>query len=166
MIAGAPIGGLLVDRRPWKYYSTAGMAVMAASLAAMGFFAAQMDLAMILLALVVYGIGASLFTSPNTNEVMSALPRQKTGIASSAAATVRNLGMGLGVSLAAIIMTLELSAAGNAGAIYRTAPATMAGAVSAAMYVAATLCILGAVVSLLRYASVVSGANAGTPSES
>jgi EmrB/QacA subfamily drug resistance transporter len=161
MIVGAPIGGLLVDRRPWKYYSTAGMAVMAVSLAAMGFFATQTDLAMIMLALVVYGIGASLFTSPNTNEVMSALPRQMTGIASSVAAMTRNLGMGLGVSLAAVIMTLQLSASGNPGAIFMTAPAAMADAVSVAMYAAAALCVVGALVSFLRYTKVAVRANTG-----
>jgi len=153
MIFGAPIGGLLVDRYPWKHYSALGMTMMSLSFVAMGYFMSQLDLPMTMLSMAAYGIGNSLFTSPNSNEVMSALPRQKTGIASSASAMVRNLGMGLGITLGAVIMTLYLSATSNSGAIFTAAPSSIANAASVAMYFAAILCIAGAATSWLRYAS-------------
>ena len=153
MIAGAPIGGLLVDKHPWKYYSAAGMGIMALALALMGFFATRMDLAPILLSLALFGLGEALFTSPNSNEVMGALPRKKTGIASSAAAVARNLGMSLGVAMAAAILTLQLAGTGSHAAFAPT-PAAIAGAVSLALYFAAALCILGALLSSLRNAGI------------
>lgn len=153
MIVGAPLGGVLVDRYPWKYYSALGMAVMALAFVALGFATSRLDLPLTLLAMAVYGLGNALFTSPNSNEVMSALPRQKAGIASSASALVRNLGMALGISLGAVIMTMGLSTAGSGGAILASAPASLASAASLAMYFAAALCVAGAITSWLRYAT-------------
>ena len=86
---------------------------MAVSFVLLGYFVLRLDMAMILLALAVYGVGNALFISPNNIEVMGALPRQKTGIASSTSALVRNLGMAIGVSLGSLFMTLQLSATGN-----------------------------------------------------
>ncbi|HMK45429.1 MAG TPA: MFS transporter [Methanocella sp.] len=148
MVVGSPLGGWLVDRRPWRYYSAAGMAIMAVSFGLMGFFASRLDVTMTLASLVLYGIGEALFTSPNSTETMGALPRQKTGIASSAAAMVRNLGMGLGVSLGAVILSLQLP-----GGIFTAAPAAIANASGIALYVAGGLCTIGALASWLRHAN-------------
>ena len=58
-------------------------------------------------AMILLGIGGALFQSPNNTELMSALPREKLSIASSVTATVRNLGFTLGVSLAAVSISLQ-----------------------------------------------------------
>ena len=58
-------------------------------------------------AMVLLGVGGALFQSPNNTELMSSLPREKLSIASSVTATVRNLGFTLGVSMAAIFISLQ-----------------------------------------------------------
>jgi len=138
-----------VDKKPWKHYSAAGMAMMAMSFWLMGFFASRLDVAMILTSLAMYGIGEALFISPNSTETMGALPRRKTGIASSAAAMVRNLGMGLGVSLGAVILSLQLP-----GDIFTATPTAIANSSAIALYIAAALCSIGTVASWLLHANI------------
>jgi EmrB/QacA subfamily drug resistance transporter len=151
MVVGAPLSGWLVDKRPWKHYSAGGMVIMSVSFMLLGYFVLRLDLALILLALAIYGVGNALFISPNNIEVMGALPRQKTSIASSTSALVRNLGMALGVSLGSLFMTLQLSATGN---IFGMAPSQVAAAMSPAIYFAALLCAVGAIASWLQYVNV------------
>jgi EmrB/QacA subfamily drug resistance transporter len=147
MIVGAPVSGWFVDKKPWKYYSTAGMAIMAISFVLLGYFATRLDVAMMLLSLPIYGIGESIFISPNSTETMSALPRQKMGIASSAAAVVRNLGMGLGVTFGSIILGLQLP-----GGVFNASPASIASAAGMGMYLSGGLCVVGAIFSWRLYA--------------
>ncbi len=80
---------------------------------------------------------------------MSSLPLRKIGIASSVTSTVRNLGMALGVSIAAILVTFQLNASGYEGPIL-DAGAALAPVVSNVMFVSAALCIAAAVISLVR----------------
>ncbi|HTY90262.1 MAG TPA: MFS transporter [Methanocella sp.] len=147
MIVGAPLGGWLVDKKPWKYYSALGMGIMALSFLLLGYFASRLDLAMMMTSLVIYGIGESIFTSPNSTETMSALPRQKTAIASSASAVARNLGMALGVSMGSIILSL-----GMPSGVFNATPSTIAAVAGNGIYLAGVLCAVGAMLSWLLYA--------------
>ena len=65
-------------------------------------------------------------------------------------ATVRNLGMTLGVSISSILLTYQLQSAGYFGPVIGADPVLLSGAISIIMAVAAVLCFGGAIVLLLR----------------
>jgi MFS family permease len=107
LVVGAPVGGWLYDKHHSRYYSTAGMGIIALGLFTMSFAAYNVSVPAMLVAMGLLGIGGALFQSPNNTELMSSLPREKLSIASSVTATVRNLGFTLGVSLATVSISLQ-----------------------------------------------------------
>lgn len=107
MVVGAPAGGWLYDKHHSRYYSTAGVGIMSLGMFVMAYGTYIISIPVMLAAMALLGIGGALFQSPNNTELMSALPREKLSIASSVTATVRNLGFTIGVSLAAIFISLQ-----------------------------------------------------------
>jgi len=59
------------------------------------------------------GIGLGLFTVPNASAVMSAVPRERLGLAAGLQATTRNLGIAGGAAAAAAIVTSRYQAHGG-----------------------------------------------------
>ena len=104
MAVVSPFSGWVYDRYKSHYHSSFGMLVMAVALMAMSLVAPMRSLPLLLVCLAIFGIGGGLFTSPNNSEVMSSLPLQKSGIASSTLATVRNFGNTVGVSVVSILL--------------------------------------------------------------
>ena len=100
----------MYDRTHSRYYSPAGHLIRGLSLFLMAFAFVSTNLGLVLMAFFIMGIGSALFQSPNNTEVMVALPREKAGVASSMSATLRNLGMALGVSVGTILLTLQMGA--------------------------------------------------------
>ncbi|HTX44025.1 MAG TPA: MFS transporter [Methanocella sp.] len=149
MVVASPVTGWLYDRNRSRYYAPIGMLIVAASFIAFGFLALNFDLSWAVVVFVASGLGSSLFQSPNNTETMSSLPAKKIGIASSVTSTVRNLGMALGVSIAAILVTFQLNLSGYSGPILQAGSA-LSPAVSNVMFGSAALCIAAAVLSLLR----------------
>jgi EmrB/QacA subfamily drug resistance transporter len=148
LVFGAPITGRMYDRTHSRYYSPAGHLVRGISLFLMAFAFVTTNLVLVLVAFFLMGIGSALFQSPNNTEVMVALPREKAGIASSMSATLRNLGMALGVSVGTILLTLQMGAVnisninGGAGAL------DLASAVGVIMVASGVISVAGAVISL------------------
>jgi hypothetical protein len=101
-------------------------------------------------ALLLWGAGYGLFTSPNSTETMGAVPREKTAIASSVSTTARSLGGAVGVSVASILLALGLSSAGYTGAVFGAGPSLLANTIGSIMLVAGALCIISAAASALR----------------
>jgi hypothetical protein len=95
-------------------------------------------------------LGSALFQAPNNTEIMRALPPTMAGTASSVTATVRNLGMALGVSFAGILISVQLAGAGYHGPILNADRSLLAGTVSTVLVAASIGCALAAAVSLLR----------------
>jgi EmrB/QacA subfamily drug resistance transporter len=107
MVVGSPIGGWLYDKHHSRYYSTAGVGVVSVGMFVAAYGAYVTSLPIMAIAMVLLGVGGALFQSPNNTELMCSLPREKLSIASSVTATVRNLGFTIGVSLAAIFISLQ-----------------------------------------------------------
>ncbi|OPY25590.1 MAG: putative transporter [Methanocella sp. PtaU1.Bin125] len=154
MVVGAPFGGWLYDKHHSRYYSTAGVGIMSVGLFTMGYGAYITSIPVILLAFVLLGLGGALFQSPNNTELMSALPREKLSIASSVTATVRNLGFTLGVSLAAVSISVLFGSI--EGIDFSTPGGILAGnaqfinAVTITIFIGGTIGLCAAVASLLR----------------
>jgi len=54
--------------------------------------------------LALFGLGTGIFQSPNNSAVMGCVPRPQLGIASGILATVRNIGMALGIAIGGALL--------------------------------------------------------------
>jgi EmrB/QacA subfamily drug resistance transporter len=152
MVIGAPLTGWIYDRHQFRYLAALGMLIMAISMMLLGYLAgiAGRDPRWLLLTFVFIGVGAVFFQSPNNTEIMRALPRSKINIASSFTATIRNLGMALGVSFSGILVSLQLAQAGYYGTLVEAGPVLLSTTISRVMILAGILCIIGTLVSIYR----------------
>ncbi|MDO4842980.1 MAG: MFS transporter, partial [Phoenicibacter congonensis] len=108
MAVFSPYMGRLSDRiSPFKLAS-AGMALCAVSLLLLAFIRITTPVWLIIVILCVAGCGFALFSSPNTNAVMSCVEQESYGVASSVLATMRNLGHVSSMVLVTIIVNLNL----------------------------------------------------------
>jgi EmrB/QacA subfamily drug resistance transporter len=152
MVIGAPVIGWIYDKHQFRYLAALGMVIMALSMIRLGSLAASLgsDPRQMLLAFVFLGIGGAFFQSPNNTETMRSLPRDKINIASSFTATIRNLGMALGVSFSGVLVSLQLARAGYYGTLLQAGPVLLSSTVSRVMMLAGLLCIIGTIVSIYR----------------
>ena len=151
-VFGAPLTGAVYDRHQFRYLAALGMSIMALSMIALGFLAMGVttDIRQLLICFVFIGLGAAFFQSPNNTELMRSLPVSKINIASSFTATIRNLGMALGVSLSGLLVSLQMAQAGYYGTISDAGPAILASSISRVMMIAGGLCIISAIVAIYR----------------
>jgi EmrB/QacA subfamily drug resistance transporter len=149
-IVGSPFAGWLYDRHYSRYYAMVGMAIAGLSMFILSFFALQRELWLIIAGFIPLTIGGALFQSPNNTEIMNALPMDQIGVASSISATVRNLGMALGVSFASILLVISSSTSGYTGPILAADPYILSVAASLVMAVSGLLCFLASGASYTR----------------
>jgi MFS family permease len=104
----SPFAGGLSDRiSPFKLAS-AGMGFCAAGVLFFVFVNDDFPLWLIILALVVAGIGFGLFSSPNTNAVMSCVDSDDYGVATSILATMRSLGHTSSMAIVTLVVTAHM----------------------------------------------------------
>ncbi|WP_424358710.1 MFS transporter [Methanocella sp. MCL-LM] len=150
MVIGAPISGWLYDKHHSKYYSTAGMLIITVAMFTYAYAAYITSIPAIIAGMVLLGIGGALFQSPNNTELMSALPRQKIGIASSVSSTVRNLSFTLGASFGVLLLTAQFSLAGYHGQVLEADHSLLIPVIAVTIAVGGVICLLSAIASLLR----------------
>jgi len=152
MVIGSPVTGWIYDKHQFRYLAALGMMIMAISMMLLGYLAGSLghDPRLLLLTFVSTGIGAVFFQGPNNTETMRALPRAKINIASSFTATIRNLGMALGISFSGILVSLQLAQAGYYGTLVEAGPELLSVTIGRVMMLAGILCIIGALVSVFR----------------
>jgi EmrB/QacA subfamily drug resistance transporter len=98
-MVAAPLSGRIVGRRgPRLPLATAGVCFAAACAVLTG-LDAQMPLAELLGAYVLFGLGFGLVNAPITNAAVSGMPRAQAGVASALATTSRQVGQTLGVAM-------------------------------------------------------------------
>ena len=95
----APNSGKLSDKMHPQKLAAIGMTITTAALLILIFLDADMPLYLIVMAMILQGIGMGLFTSPNTNAIMSSVPPNETPNASAAQSAMRTIGqtMSLGI---------------------------------------------------------------------
>lgn len=96
----APLSGAIADRWGPRIPSTFGMLAIAAGMAAIG-WTAQAPGVPLVLSLALVGLGAGLYVAPNSALIMGAAPKDRQSTAAAMAATARNVGMTLGIAVAA-----------------------------------------------------------------
>ena len=149
----APFSGAASDRFGPRILASAGMAIMALGLLSLTQLPLNFTLPDLVWRLVLLGLGQGLFMSPNSSAILGSVPRPRLGTASGTLAQMRVNGQVLGVALSgAIVATrlpVHLAELGGApsGALQSAA---LAGAIHDAFVVAAIVCCVGIVTSLVR----------------
>lgn len=146
MFVFSPVTGRLSDRAEPGMIASAGMAVTAAGLFMLCFLGANTPVYYVIISLIVVGSGYALFSSPNTNAIMSAVDRKYYGTASGIISTMRQGGMMTGLAIATMMFSIFT---GNARVTPAMHPAFIL-SVRWAFIISTILCVLGVFASLAR----------------
>src|SRR5262245_57612423 len=157
MVSSLSVGrlGRLIGAR---ILSTAGMLCVSGALLGLSFLGAGASYAEIVLPLVILGMGGGLFLPPNNSAALNNVPPERLSVANGFMSTARTFGQAIGAALAATFLVEALGRAGSGAVLASPAGAPLAGhqvesflaAQQFALRLAATLGLLGAVISLLR----------------
>lgn len=105
----SPLAGQLSDRIEPRVVASIGMGCTALGLGLFGLFLSEnTPLWFILSVLVLLGVGAGLFSSPNTNAIMSAVDKRFYGVASGVNGMMRLLGQMLSMGIASMIFAVVI----------------------------------------------------------
>lgn len=142
----SPLAGRLSDRLEPRLVASLGMSLSAAGLFLFTFLEENNTLTSIIAGLMLLGLGFALFSSPNTNAVMSAVEKRFYGIASGTLGTMRLTGQMLSMGIATLIFAVYLGRVQIAPANY---PLFMK-SIRSAFTIFAVLCFAGTFASLAR----------------
>jgi EmrB/QacA subfamily drug resistance transporter len=146
MAALSPIAGRLSDRIQPRLIATIGMALTTVGLVMLVFLDQNTNVGFVIASLFIVGIGFGLFSSPNTNAVMSSVEKQFYGVASGTLATMRLVGQMLSLGIVMIMFALFI---GQVQILPESYPAFLTSS-RTAFVVFAILCFGGIFASLAR----------------
>lgn len=104
----APIAGRLSDRIEPRIIASIGMAVTVIGLVLFIFITETSPISLIIGGQALLGFGFGLFTSPNTNAIMSSVENRLYGVAASTVATMRQVGMTLSMSIVTVLFAVYI----------------------------------------------------------
>ena len=104
----SPLAGRLSDRYSPFLLASCGMSISAAGIFALIFIRDDYPMALLLAALTVIGIGFALFSSPNTNAIMSCVDKKDYSVASSVTATSRSIGHTLSMAIVTTVVAVTI----------------------------------------------------------
>ena len=146
MASLSPLTGRLSERVEPRLLASLGMACTALGLLSLALLQPHSPLWSVLFALMLTGVGFSLFSSPNVNAIMGAAPPGDYGAASGIVATTRILGQLTSMTLVTLAMGLLL---GNADIRPQNYP-QLEQAIRLSFSIAAALCVPGLLLSMNR----------------
>jgi len=142
----SPLAGRLSDRIQPRIVASVGMGMTVVALAFLAFLGVETPLPLVVAALALLGLSFGLFSSPNTNAVMSAVGPRLYGVASGTLATMRAMGQMASMGVAMLFLALFL---GKVPITQANAPRFLASA-RVAFAVFSVLCMVGVFASLAR----------------
>jgi EmrB/QacA subfamily drug resistance transporter len=104
----SPLAGRLSDRLEPRLLASLGMALSMTGLLIFTVISQATALGLIIANLLLLGIGFALFSSPNTNAVMSAVEKRHYGIASATLSTMRLVGQAMSMALVTLFFAIYL----------------------------------------------------------
>ena len=104
----SPFAGRLSDKIEPRIVASIGMALIAVGLFLFIFLNEQTTLGFIVSNLILFGFGFALFSSPNTNAVMSSVENRYYGVASGTLGTMRTIGMVLSMGITILIFSIYI----------------------------------------------------------
>jgi EmrB/QacA subfamily drug resistance transporter len=159
MAVVAPFSGVASDRFGPRALASGGLAVMALALLSLTQLQPDFELPDLIWRLALLGIGQGLFMSPNSSAVLGSVPRPRIGTASGTLAQMRVNGQALGIAISGALVAARLPVhlaelgTGAGGAAPAARGLAQAEAIHDAFAVAAAICAIGIVTSLVRGAA-------------
>jgi EmrB/QacA subfamily drug resistance transporter len=142
----SPFAGRLSDKIEPRVVASIGMGFTVAGLLLFTFIDRDTHLGFIVTGLMLLGFGFALFSSPNTNAVMSSIEKKFYGVGSSTLATMRLIGQMLSMGIAMVIFALSIGSARITPEYYPQFLTSM----KTAFMIFSSLCFLGIFASLAR----------------
>ncbi len=142
----SPIAGRLSDKKNPGVIASIGMGLTASGLILLCFINETTPNYLIVLLLALMGIGFGLFSSPNSNAIMSSVEKKQLGVASGVVGTMRMVGQMMSMGIAMMLISLYI---GN----QTINPATYTGLISAmrtGFLIFSILSVFGIFASLAR----------------
>lgn len=142
----SPFAGRLSDRTEPRIVASVGMLLTTCGLLLLAFLSAGTPFWAIIAVLILLGLGFALFSSPNTNAVMSAVEKRYYGVASGTLGTMRLTGQMFSMGITMLVFALYIGKVQITPAYY----APFLAAVKSAFLIFAVLCAGGIFASLAR----------------
>jgi EmrB/QacA subfamily drug resistance transporter len=143
----SPVAGKLSDKRNPGAIASIGMGITALGLVLLCFIRETTPDYFIVLLLLLMGIGFGLFSSPNSNAIMSSVEKRHLGVASGVVGTMRMIGQMMSMGIAMMLISLYIGK-------QTINPATYPGLISAmrtGFIIFSILSVLGIFASLARH---------------
>lgn len=102
----SPLAGKLSDKYNPGVIASIGMGLTAAGLVCLCFITAGTPVYIIVALLLLMGVGFGLFSSPNSNAIMSSVEKRYLGVASGVVGTMRMIGQMLSMGIAMMLIAI------------------------------------------------------------
>ena len=140
----SPFMGRLSDRISPGKLASVGMGICAFGLGMLMKLGEGTSVTLVILSQVVMGIGFAVFSSPNTNAIMSRVDYEDLGVANSIVATMRNLGQSSSMAVLTIVIGMHL---GNIP-LENAGTSELLATIKTSFLIFVVLCIAGMLMSL------------------
>jgi len=143
----SPVAGRLSDKKNPGVIASVGMGITAIGLVFLCFLKETTPNYLIVLLLIMMGTGFGLFSSPNSNAIMSSVEKRHLGVASGVVGTMRMIGQMMSMGIAMMLISLYIGR-------QTINPATFPGLLSAmrtGFIIFSILSIFGIFASLARH---------------
>lgn len=104
----SPLAGRLSDKRNPGVIASIGMGMTSAGLIMLCFMKTDTPSYYLILLLLLMGTGFALFSSPNSNAIMSSVEKRHLGVASAAVGTMRMVGQMMSMGIAMMLISLYI----------------------------------------------------------
>jgi EmrB/QacA subfamily drug resistance transporter len=104
----SPIAGKLSDKKNPGVIASTGMGLTATGLILLCFIKVTTPDYLLVLLLIMMGIGFGLFSSPNSNAIMSSVEKRHLGVASGVVGTMRMIGQMMSMGIAMMLISLYI----------------------------------------------------------
>jgi MFS family permease len=146
MATFSPIAGRLSDRIEPRIVASIGMGLNAIGLFYLGFLSETTGLLPLILCQIFLGLGFGLFSSPNTNAMMSSVEKKFLGVASATVGTMRLIGQMFSMGIATLSIAILVGPVEITPTVYQP----FLKSVNVSFFIFAGLCFVGIFASLAR----------------
>lgn len=142
----SPLAGRLSDSVEPRIVASIGMGIICVMLALLAFIGSGTSLVLLTVYLLLLGFGFALFSSPNTNAVMSSVERRWYGVASATLGTMRLTGQMLSMGIVMLMFAVTMGNTRITPEYYGAFLQSM----QMAFIIFSVLCVIGIFASLAR----------------
>ncbi len=143
-----PVFGRLSDKMGnQRILPTVGMAITGLGVSTFLLYGTQVDLTLVMVTMVMVGLGAGMFSSPNTSVIMGSVPRNMTSEASAMVAVMRQAGMMISMGIAMLFIDAVMGGSDN---LVPENYGLFVDVIHYSFTICLVMCVIGIVASLMR----------------